>query len=88
MSGFLQNGLGDDSGSFDWSFLGGSSLTAFVVGLGVILVFASGIAGPGPRSVRRSQRSSQEERKRYVSYVAKKHKLSRADQRYLMEHEE
>jgi len=88
MSGFLQNGLGDASGGFDWSLVGGSSLTALILGAGVIVLFASGIAGPGPRSVKRSQSRARTERQKYVSYMAKKHKLSRADQRYLMEHEE
>jgi len=90
MTGFINRGLGqvDDAGSFDWSFLGGSSLTGFAIGAGIIFLFASGILGPGPRSVRRSQKRSRAERQKYVSHVAKLHKLSRKDQQYLMEHEE
>ena len=90
MTGFLNHGLGqvDDSGSFDWSFLGGSTFTALALGLGVIFLFTSGILGPGPRSVRRSQRRAKTSRQKYVSYMAKLHHLSKADQRALMEREE
>jgi hypothetical protein len=95
MSGFLQAGLGDDSssGGPDLSFLSGSMLTAFVVGIGILVLFGSGMAGGRPKRTkgsgrRRSSPMDFSDRPAYVAHVARKHKLSRADQQYLMEHEE
>lgn len=80
MTGFAQSGLGDDTGAPDLSFLGGSALTAFAVGIGVIVLFKAFDISPRVRKSRRSSSS-----KEYAAYMAKKHKLSADDRRWLEE---
>jgi hypothetical protein len=70
-------GLGDDS-LLGGSFIGGSALTSLVLGIGVILLFKY-LEKPHSRTGNR---------KKYVAYVSKQHKLSKKDQQWLMEHEE
>lgn len=82
MSGFINRGLGDMTDAPDLSFLGGSVFTAAALGLGLIVLFKIFDVSPKRR------RSSKSDRGAYVRHVAKKHKLSRADQNWLMEHEE
>jgi hypothetical protein len=82
MATLVDRGLGQvDSGGPDLSFLGGSMITAAMLGLGVIMLFSVLDIKPKHR-LRRSPR------KKYVEHVAKLHKLSKRDQQYLMEHEE
>jgi len=82
MATIVDRGLGQvDSGGPDLSFLGGSVVTAAMLGLGVIMLFSVLDIKP-KRRLRKSSRSE------YVRYVSKQHKLSKRDQAYLMEHEE
>jgi hypothetical protein len=67
------------------SFLGGSLVSTFVLGLGIIWLFNWMNKGGHVASRTRQSRKA---RAKYVSYVARQHKLSRAEQKYLMEHDE
>lgn len=76
------DGIADVEEGPDLSFLGGSMTTAFVLGIALIVYFQFFAGDEKPKRVKKSGR------REYVSYVAKKHKLSKKDQDYLMEHDE
>lgn len=74
-------GLGQVGDGPDLSFLGGSVVTAALLGLGVIMMFSV-------LDIKSKKRLRRTPRKKYVEHMAKQHKLSRAEQKWLMEHEE
>ncbi len=81
MYAYSTYGLGQVDDGPNLSFLGGSVVTAAMIGIAVIMMFS--VLDIKPK--RRLRKGS---RRQYVQHVSKLHKLSKRDQAYLMEHEE